>query len=156
MIKQAYTVAEFETAYLVGHTKACEEIGNGNLVSYKLGRRRYISVRSAELWQANLEAKTVAACTEADATEHESRLNSLCDKCASVGLPSNEAHAVNAAPIAYRSDHKIGEPVNQPHQATCAISGEQFEPTSRDKGGKQKRRVVANTTGDKSLLAQEE
>jgi hypothetical protein len=59
MTKQAYTVAEFEAAYHVGHTKTCEEIGNGNLMSYKLGRRRYISVRSAQLWQTNLEAKSV-------------------------------------------------------------------------------------------------
>lgn len=66
MNKQAYTVAEFEAAYHVGHTKTCEEIANGNLVSYKLGRRRYISVRSAEMWQANLEAKTAATEAETD------------------------------------------------------------------------------------------
>ena len=65
MNKQAYTVAEFETAYHVGHTKTCAEIGNGNLESYKLGRRRYISVRAAQLWQTNLEAQTASIRSDA-------------------------------------------------------------------------------------------
>jgi hypothetical protein len=57
-MKHAYTVPEFETAYNVGHTKAYEEIGSGRLVSYKVGRNRYISVRAAVDWQHRLEAET--------------------------------------------------------------------------------------------------
>lgn len=55
-MKEALSVDEFEKAYHVGHTKACEEIKSGRLQSYKLGRRRYISRRAAEEWQRTLEA----------------------------------------------------------------------------------------------------
>lgn len=58
MDKKAFSVKEFEQAYDVGHTVACEEIKSERLVSYKLGRRRYISVHAAEDWQRRLEAET--------------------------------------------------------------------------------------------------
>ncbi len=54
----AFTVAEFEQYFRVGHTKAAEIIKTGELPSYKLGRRRYISKHAAEEWQRNLEAAT--------------------------------------------------------------------------------------------------
>lgn len=53
--REALSMRDFENAYDIGHTKACEEIKSGRLQSYKLGRRRYISRRAAEEWQRNLE-----------------------------------------------------------------------------------------------------
>ena len=58
MDKKAFSVKEFEQAHDVGHTKTCEEIKSGRLVSYKLGRRRYISTHAAADWQRRLESET--------------------------------------------------------------------------------------------------
>ena len=58
MDEKAFTVKGFEQAHKVGHTKACEEIKSGRLVSYKLGRRRYISAHAAADWQRRLEAES--------------------------------------------------------------------------------------------------
>ena len=64
MNEQTLTVKQFEAAYKVGHTKACEEISSGRLVTYKLGRRRYISARAAAEWQRLLEAATSGVSVE--------------------------------------------------------------------------------------------
>ena len=54
-MKEALSVAEFESAYDIGHTRAAEIIASGELPTYRVGRRRYISRRAAEEWQSNLE-----------------------------------------------------------------------------------------------------
>ncbi|MBK7314382.1 hypothetical protein [Candidatus Aalborgicola defluviihabitans] len=51
------TVKEFEQEFKVGHTVAHAEIKSGRLVTYKLGRRRYISAAAAFDWQKRLEAE---------------------------------------------------------------------------------------------------
>lgn len=51
----AYTVEQFIGATKVGRTKVFEEIASGRLVTYKVGRRRYISARAAADWQRRLE-----------------------------------------------------------------------------------------------------
>lgn len=44
--KQAYTVAEFEAAFGYTHTRVYQLIRDGELKSYKEGRRRMISARA--------------------------------------------------------------------------------------------------------------
>jgi hypothetical protein len=58
MEKQAYTVNEFVEVYGVGRTNTFEEIGNGRLLSYRVGRSRFISAHAASDWQRRLEAET--------------------------------------------------------------------------------------------------
>jgi len=53
----AYTVEQFIVATKVGRTKTYEEIASGRLATYKVGRRRYISARSAADWQRQLEVE---------------------------------------------------------------------------------------------------
>lgn len=53
--KQAFTVEEFIAAFNVGRTKSYEEMSTGRLKTYKVGRRRYISVSAATAWQKSLE-----------------------------------------------------------------------------------------------------
>lgn len=57
------TVKEFEQEFKVGHTVAHAEIKSGRLVTYKLGRRRYISAAAAFDWQKRLEAETTNKAT---------------------------------------------------------------------------------------------
>ncbi len=58
MNELAYTVPQFISAFKLGRTKTYEEIDSGRLVTYKVGRNRYISTRAAQEWQRNLEAQT--------------------------------------------------------------------------------------------------
>jgi hypothetical protein len=53
--KKAFSVNEFLDAFKIGRTRAYEEIASGRLVTYRVGRRRYISARAAEEWQRKLE-----------------------------------------------------------------------------------------------------
>ncbi len=60
MTTQTFTIPEFLTTYKVGRTKAYEEIDSGRLITYKVGRNRYISGHAAAEWQRRLEAETNA------------------------------------------------------------------------------------------------
>jgi len=62
---QTFTVNEFLNTFKVGRTLAYEEIKNGRLQTYKLGRKRLISGRAAEEWQRRLEAETSATNDQA-------------------------------------------------------------------------------------------
>ncbi len=55
MTAVAYTIPEFITHFKVGRTTTYQEIANGRLATYTVGRRRYISARAAETWQQRLE-----------------------------------------------------------------------------------------------------
>lgn len=57
MTQLAYTIPEFIGHFKVGRTSTYEEISNGRLATYKVGRRRYISARAAAEWQLKLEAE---------------------------------------------------------------------------------------------------
>ena len=57
MTDQAYTVEQFIAVFKVGRTKLFEEIGSGRLMTYRLGKRRYVSAAAAAAWQARLEAE---------------------------------------------------------------------------------------------------
>jgi hypothetical protein len=56
MNNQAYSVPQFLDIFQLGRTKAYEEISSGRLVTYRVGRRRFISHRAADEWQRELEA----------------------------------------------------------------------------------------------------
>ena len=64
MNEQTFTVPQFITTYKVGRTKTYEEIDSGRLVTYKVGRNRYISARAASEWQRRLESETCHAGRE--------------------------------------------------------------------------------------------
>jgi excisionase family DNA binding protein len=51
----AFTVSEFIDLFKVGRSTAYQEIQSGRLPTYKVGRRRYISVDAAREWQARLQ-----------------------------------------------------------------------------------------------------
>ncbi len=53
--KAAFTIAQFCDRYQAGRTRVYEEITNGRLATYRVGRRRFISARAAEEWQRQLE-----------------------------------------------------------------------------------------------------
>ncbi len=52
----------------------------------------------------------------------------------SVGWPSDEVQAINAARIAGKSDADIRALVDQLHAARCAGTGETFKPTWLERG----------------------
>lgn len=54
-IGMAMSVEEFIRQYRIGRTIAYELIASGELRTYKVGRRRYISAESAAEWQAKKE-----------------------------------------------------------------------------------------------------
>lgn len=60
----------------------------------------------------------------------------------SVGLPSEEVQAVNAAKIAGQTEQQIRELVNRLHAARCAKFGEPFKPTWLDRSAQIKRQVA--------------
>lgn len=53
--KKAYRISQFCEVYGLGRTKVHEEISNGRLKSYKVGRARMISYQAAETWQKSYE-----------------------------------------------------------------------------------------------------
>ena len=55
MNQKAYTINQFIGTHNLGRTKTYEEIVSGRLVTYKVGRRRYISDRAADEWQRRHE-----------------------------------------------------------------------------------------------------
>lgn len=57
--EHTYTVPQFIDAFKVGRTTTYQEIASGRLVTYKVGRRRYISARAATEWQRGLETETI-------------------------------------------------------------------------------------------------
>lgn len=61
MTEQAFTIPQFIDAFKVGRTRAYEEIAAGRLMTYRVGRRRYISAHAAAEWQRRLEAEQVSA-----------------------------------------------------------------------------------------------
>lgn len=67
MLPQTFTINQFSITYKLGRTKTYEEIENGRLVTYKVGRNRYISVHAAEDWQRRLEAETLGTSTSVEA-----------------------------------------------------------------------------------------
>ncbi|MCB2001697.1 MAG: hypothetical protein KDH93_19180 [Rhodoferax sp.] len=56
-MSEAFTIAEYEKAYKIGHTKVAELIKSGELITYKIGRRRYVSRRAAQELQERLEGR---------------------------------------------------------------------------------------------------
>jgi hypothetical protein len=58
MNEQTLTVPQFIAAFKLGRTRVYEEIDSGRLVTYKVGRNRYISSRAALDWQQRLESET--------------------------------------------------------------------------------------------------
>lgn len=56
---RAYSIEQFAARYGVGRTRVFEEIAAGRLLSYNVGRRRYISIGAAENWQRNLELQAI-------------------------------------------------------------------------------------------------
>jgi hypothetical protein len=55
--QKAYTVNQFMDTHKLGRTRTYEEIDSGRLVTYKVGRRRFISDRAAEDWQRRGEVE---------------------------------------------------------------------------------------------------
>lgn len=66
--RHAFTVSEFCDAYGLGRTRLFEEIKSGRLLTYTVGRRRFISVSAAELWQRRLEAAAIKADLDGEAS----------------------------------------------------------------------------------------
>ena len=60
----------------------------------------------------------------------------------SVGLPSEEVQAVNAAKIAGQPEQQIRELVNRLHTARCASYGEPFKPTWLDRSAQVKQQAA--------------
>lgn len=60
----------------------------------------------------------------------------------SVGWPSDEVQAINAARIAGKSDADIRALVDQLHTARCVGTGETFKPTWLDRGKQIKKQAV--------------
>jgi len=60
----------------------------------------------------------------------------------SVGWPSDEVQAINAARIAGKTDDQIRALVNQLHTARSADPGEPFKPTWLDRSAAQKRQAA--------------
>lgn len=58
MNDQTLTVPQFMSAFKLGRTRTYQEIDSGRLVTYKVGRNRYISARAAKEWQERREAET--------------------------------------------------------------------------------------------------
>ena len=58
MNEQTYTIPQFIDLFKVGRTTTYQEIRSGRLVTYKVGRRRYITPHAACEWQRRLEAET--------------------------------------------------------------------------------------------------
>ncbi|ABD70544.1 phage transcriptional regulator, AlpA [Rhodoferax ferrireducens T118] len=63
----------------------------------------------------------------------------------SVGWPSDEVQAINAARIAGKSDADIRALVDQLHAARCANTGEPFKPTWLEKSAEQKQQAAHRT-----------
>lgn len=60
----------------------------------------------------------------------------------SVGLPSEEVHAVIAARVAGQTDEQIRELVNRLHTARCANFDEPFKPTWLDRSAEVKKQAA--------------
>ena len=60
----------------------------------------------------------------------------------SVGWPSEEVQAINAARIAGQTDEQIRELVNTLHTARCAATGEPFKPTWLDRSAQVKKQAA--------------
>lgn len=60
----------------------------------------------------------------------------------SVGWPSEEVQAINAARIAGQTDEKIRELVHKLHTARCAATGEAFKPTWLDRSAQVKKQAA--------------
>lgn len=58
---RALSIEQFASLYNVGRTRVFEEIKAGRLLTYTVGRRRYISIGAAEQWQRRLEAEAIKA-----------------------------------------------------------------------------------------------
>lgn len=53
----ALTLFQFVERFKISRTVVFDEIASGRLATYKVGRRRYISERSARDWQRKLEGQ---------------------------------------------------------------------------------------------------
>lgn len=58
---RALSIEQFASLYNVGRTRVFEEIKAGRLLTYTVGRRRYISIGAAEQWQRTLELQAIKA-----------------------------------------------------------------------------------------------
>lgn len=58
---RALSIEQFASLYGIGRTRVFEEIKAGRLLTYTVGRRRYISIGAAEQWQRRLEAEAIKA-----------------------------------------------------------------------------------------------
>jgi len=58
---RALSIEQFASLYNVGRTRVFEEIKAGRLLTYTVGRRRYISIGAAEQWQRRLELEAIKA-----------------------------------------------------------------------------------------------
>lgn len=58
---RALSIEQFASLYGIGRTRVFEEIKAGRLLTYCVGRRRYISIGAAEQWQRRLEAEAIKA-----------------------------------------------------------------------------------------------
>lgn len=56
--KQAYRIAEFCTAYGIGRSRAYQEIRQGRLKIFKVGKATLISAESADAWRRLCESET--------------------------------------------------------------------------------------------------
>lgn len=56
---RALSIEQFASLYNVGRTRVFEEIKAGRLLTYTVGRRRYISIGAAEQWQRRLELEAI-------------------------------------------------------------------------------------------------
>jgi prophage regulatory protein len=63
----------------------------------------------------------------------------------SVGWPSDEVQAINAARISGKSDTAIRALVEHLHAARCAGTGEAFKPTWLDKSAEVKKQALKRT-----------
>ena len=57
LVKRGYSVDEIIEMYGVSRQTIYNEINNGNLITFKIGRRRLISKGSLEKWELMLEEK---------------------------------------------------------------------------------------------------
>jgi excisionase family DNA binding protein len=58
---RALSIEQFASLYGIGRTRAFEEISSGRLQTYRVGRRRYISLAAADKWQREREAEAAQA-----------------------------------------------------------------------------------------------
>ena len=54
-LKRGYSVNDLVTMYGISRQTIYNEINNGNLKTFKIGRRRLITLRSIDMWEMQME-----------------------------------------------------------------------------------------------------